>query len=118
MKKLRLNKLAPFLWEHIPFFMRLAPFIIRILLIFERFFTVVSFIILNRQLRSLRSKGRISKYRLNIIRNKKLNYKIEIGIVLSDHQVNLLFNELTELFIERVTKYQTIINLILLNLMK
>lgn len=79
--------------------MRLVPFIFRIILIFEVFFPVLGSIIINRQLRIFRSKGRISKYQLNIIRNKKLNYKIEIGIVLSDQQVNLLFDELTKLLI-------------------
>lgn len=98
-KKLNLNKLAPIFWEHIPFFIHLAPFIFRLLLIFERFFPVFGLIIINRRLKIFRSKGRISKYQLNIIRNKKLNYKIEIGIVLSDQQVNLLFDELTKLLI-------------------
>lgn len=97
--KLNLNKIAPFFWEHIPLFIWLSPFIFRIFIIFERCFPIFGLIILNRQLGSLRSKGRISKYQLNIIRNKKLNYKIEIGIVLNDQQVGLLLDDLTKLLI-------------------
>ncbi len=99
---LKLNKLAPIILEHLFLFKKLSPVLFRILLIFERFFPTFILIILNNLLEGLRSEKKVIDYRIKVIRKNRLDYKIEIGIMLSRQQVSLLFDDLTNILVEGI----------------
>ena len=104
MALLKLHNLAPIFLEYIPLFTKLSPFIFKLFIFFERFFPIFLSFILRRVLNSLHSEDYVSDYQIYVIRAKRLDYKIQIKIVLTMSQVNLLFDVLIKMMIKSLQK--------------
>jgi hypothetical protein len=92
--KLNFERFIPILVRFLPFFIRLLPIFIRVFPIFERFVPMVVSYILEVALRPLKTKGSIEDYRTRTVRTGKLQYRIDIRIVVTTEQVKTVLNGL------------------------
>jgi hypothetical protein len=92
--KLNFERFIPILVRFLPFFIRLLPIFIRVFPIFERFVPMVVSYILEAALRPLKTKGSIEDYRTRTVRTGKLQYRIDIRIVVTTDQVKTVLNGL------------------------
>lgn len=96
----------PTFWKKVFFTKKLYPFIIRFFIIFERFFPTFFLIFSKRYLESLVSEGKISGYQISAVRQGRLTYKIDFRLVMTDRQVNLLFDSLINMLVDSIKNLQ------------
>ena len=62
--------------------------------IFERFVPIFVSYFLERALRALKTEGSIDDYRTRTVRTGKFHYRIDIRIVLTEEQAEIILNDL------------------------
>jgi hypothetical protein len=96
--KINLERFFPILARFLPIFVRLWPIFFRVFIIFERFVPLVVSYFLERALRTLKTQGSIDDYRTRTVRTGKLQYRIDIRLVLTTDQVkNILSDVVTKI---------------------
>ncbi len=70
-----------------PFFDKLASLLVRIAFVFEPLFAALIALYLGRRLRSWKNKGLVTKYAARTKRTAKLEYEVEVRLVLTSHQI-------------------------------
>ena len=92
--KSNLELFLPIFVKLLPILIRLLPIFIRLFPLFERFVPVFVSYFLERTMKTLKTQGSITDYRTRIVRTGKLYYKIDVRLVLTSEQVEMILNDL------------------------
>jgi hypothetical protein len=98
--KIGLEVFRRILLKFLPIFGRLLPILAKLFPLFERFIPVFISYFLERALRALKTEGSIEDYRTRTVRTGKSHYRLDIRLVLSAAQAEIILDDLVAKILE------------------